>query len=199
MNRLREIRKAQGLTQQELAEMVGTSYVQIGRLEKGERQLTVDWLKRLAGALNVRPWDIVEEALPDDFDIPILGYVGAGATVYPCSDYEQCGGFDRVTVPRTLGHNLAGVVVSGTSMMPVYRDGDILIYRPTSDLRASLMKEAIVWCADGRVYLKFLRPGRRPGHFTLVSYNAEVMDNVEIEKAAPVIWVKKAEAQFCNG
>jgi DNA-binding Xre family transcriptional regulator len=40
---------------------VGTSNQQISHLELGHRQLTVDWLQRLASALGCHPWDIVED------------------------------------------------------------------------------------------------------------------------------------------
>lgn len=40
MPRLREIREARGLSQAKLADLVGASQPQIGRLEKGRRRLT---------------------------------------------------------------------------------------------------------------------------------------------------------------
>ena len=49
----------------ELATRVGTSNQQISHLELGKRQLTTDWLFRLAAALDCHPWEIVEEAPGD--------------------------------------------------------------------------------------------------------------------------------------
>jgi len=57
-NNLRQLRTAQGLSQAKLADRAGTSAQQIDRLEKGERKLTVEWLTRLAGALDVQPHEI---------------------------------------------------------------------------------------------------------------------------------------------
>ena len=45
---LAHFRKSRGLTQEELAEAVGTTQAQIMRLETGKRKLTVEWANRLA-------------------------------------------------------------------------------------------------------------------------------------------------------
>lgn len=58
-NNLEKIRLEKGLSQQKLAELVGTSGPQVNRLEKGERRLTVDWLMRFAEALDVSPSEII--------------------------------------------------------------------------------------------------------------------------------------------
>jgi len=59
-NRIRELRRAKGWTATQLADRVGTSNVQISRLETGDRKLTVDWMERLADVLGCRPADIME-------------------------------------------------------------------------------------------------------------------------------------------
>lgn len=64
-NRLRALREAKGLTLRELADRVGTSNQQLSHLELGKRQLTTDWLMRLAAALDCHPWEIVAQTLPD--------------------------------------------------------------------------------------------------------------------------------------
>lgn len=52
-NRLKEIRTRKGLTQHQLASLVNTTAQQIGRLENGSRRLTIEWINRLAKALNI--------------------------------------------------------------------------------------------------------------------------------------------------
>jgi len=58
-NRIRELRKARGLTLKRLAELVGTSNQQISHLEKGRRRLTLDWMERIAKALECHPSDLL--------------------------------------------------------------------------------------------------------------------------------------------
>jgi len=58
-NRISQLRRAQGLTLQHLAERVGTTNQQISHLEKGRRRLTVDWMERLATALACQPFELL--------------------------------------------------------------------------------------------------------------------------------------------
>ena len=60
-NRIRELRIAAGLTQDELAKKLNppTSGPQIQRLETGQRQLTTDWMVRLASAIGCHPADLM--------------------------------------------------------------------------------------------------------------------------------------------
>ena len=67
-NRIREIRESMGLSKAALGRRVGTSGVQIGRLEigdpeKGGRKLTVEWMRPIAEALGVKPADLLAEAV----------------------------------------------------------------------------------------------------------------------------------------
>lgn len=63
MNRIKELREGQGLSQEQLAKRVGTSQPQIKRLETGDRRLTEDWMRRVAKALGVRPADLISVAV----------------------------------------------------------------------------------------------------------------------------------------
>lgn len=60
-NHLKSLREARGLSLVGLATKVGTTGQQISHLELGKRHLTVEWLKKLAAALDCHPWEIVEE------------------------------------------------------------------------------------------------------------------------------------------
>ena len=57
MNRIRDIRKAKGLTLADLAAACSppTTAQTIGRLETGTRQLSLGWMNRIAAALGVEP------------------------------------------------------------------------------------------------------------------------------------------------
>jgi transcriptional regulator with XRE-family HTH domain len=52
-HKIADLRIRKNLTLQALAERVGTTKSQIDKLEKGERRLTVEWLQRIADALNI--------------------------------------------------------------------------------------------------------------------------------------------------
>ena len=79
LNRLAELRRAKGLSQQTLAERVGTGKSQIVKLERGERRLDVRWIARLSEALEVPPQALLANEAPHRVDI--VGYVGAGTRI----------------------------------------------------------------------------------------------------------------------
>ena len=60
-NRIRELRKIAGLTQTELGKLVGLHQTQIGNLENGGRNLTLEWARRIAKALDVRVADLLDD------------------------------------------------------------------------------------------------------------------------------------------
>lgn len=58
--RIKTLRKAKSLTQQQLADLVDVSRIYIQALESNRRLPSVKLLRRLAGALDVRVADIVQ-------------------------------------------------------------------------------------------------------------------------------------------
>lgn len=66
-NRLKVWREFRELTQQELADAVGTTASVISLIENGERQLSLKWLRRLAPALRTTPGFILDH---DPHDLP---------------------------------------------------------------------------------------------------------------------------------
>ncbi len=61
MNRIRDLRKAKGLTLADLAVACDppTTAQTIGRLETGMRSLSLTWMNRIAAALNVDPANLM--------------------------------------------------------------------------------------------------------------------------------------------
>ncbi len=90
MDELKKLREANGLSQDDLARLAGTSQPQIKRLENGERKLTKEWAIRLAGPLKTTPMRII---FPDAVDDPaqvrgrLISWVSAGAMLQP--DYQE--------------------------------------------------------------------------------------------------------------
>lgn len=57
---LRETRKAQGISQEKLAELAGLHRTYVGSVERGERNIAIDNMERLAQALNVNIQTLLE-------------------------------------------------------------------------------------------------------------------------------------------
>ncbi len=62
-HRLKEIREERGLTQEALGKLIGATKTQISKIEKGNQELKLSWIIKLAKALAVEPWEII--ASPD--------------------------------------------------------------------------------------------------------------------------------------
>lgn len=80
-NRLREWREAAGLSQEELAELLGTSNVTISRYETGVRVLTIDHLHQIAPVLGCQPADLLpngDSVLTDDERRWVRAYADLG-------------------------------------------------------------------------------------------------------------------------
>ncbi|WP_397604990.1 helix-turn-helix domain-containing protein [Sphingorhabdus sp.] len=60
-NRIYELRRAKGWSQLDLAEIVGCSKMHISGMERGKRELSLEWMRRLAQAFNVPPVDILAD------------------------------------------------------------------------------------------------------------------------------------------
>lgn len=59
---LRSARKAQGLSQEALAHDAGLHRTYIGSVERGERNVSIDNIERLAQALGVEPAELMKKA-----------------------------------------------------------------------------------------------------------------------------------------
>ena len=57
---LRKVRKAKGLSQEELAAIAGLHRTYVGSVERGERNITFDSAECLAQALGLRLVDLLE-------------------------------------------------------------------------------------------------------------------------------------------
>jgi transcriptional regulator with XRE-family HTH domain len=57
-NRIRELRRARGLSTTALAEAIGTTQATISRLEKSEMALTLAWMQKIAAALDCTVGDL---------------------------------------------------------------------------------------------------------------------------------------------
>lgn len=58
-DRIRAIRKAKGLTQQQLAELSGLDDAYIGSVERGERNFSIDTLDKIVLGLNISAYELL--------------------------------------------------------------------------------------------------------------------------------------------
>lgn len=61
---LRAAREAKGLTQEVLARLAGLHRTYVGSVERGRRNISIDNIEKLAGALGVEPADLCRRNRP---------------------------------------------------------------------------------------------------------------------------------------
>lgn len=88
--------------------------------------------------------------------IPLLGLAQAGNGGY----FDDAGlpageGWDEVTFPGTDGENVMAIEVSGESMLPLYRDGDVLLVDRSAQCRKG--DRVVVRTREGEVLAKVLQ------------------------------------------
>jgi len=87
-------------------------------------------------------------------------------------------------------HGIA-LTVRGESMWPRFMDGDVVVIDKNQLAITSLIgRTCYVQLGDGRCFLKIVQKGSVPGHWTLISHNAPPIENVLIDRAYPVVWVR---------
>lgn len=191
MNRIRELREALSLSQNDLAKLAGTSQPQIQRLEADERKLSVEWAKRLAPHLKTTAVQILFPDSPStNIRLPIVGSVGAstGGEVMQETDH---GPFGEIAAPLGATGREVAVEVSGHSMGMYAPNGSLILYENRFDPPQDHMlgQVCVVGLPDGRVLVKRLLRGSRPGLFDLESVVGDVLRDETVEWAAEVAMV----------
>ena len=124
--------------------------------------------------------------------VEIVGYVGAGAQVFPIDEHERAN-FGSVEVPPEVdATGSVALIIRGNSMYPI-KDGYKICYTKqhegvTEDCLGELCVCQTI-TEDGQlgaIYVKELRRGTDAGRFTLISWNADPIENVQLSWAARV-------------
>lgn len=176
--RLRWARRRRGVSTDDAARALSIGRSTFTQYENGRRNFS-RYAKRFARFFRVRlvwlttgrgdPFSETSEA------IPIMGYVGAGATVDPINHAADAEFPLEIDLPGSVG--IAALIVKGDSQYPRFRDGEVLLYETEPRKPQDLLNQyAVVTALDGRILIKILRDGGRPGFFRLESHNAPPED-----------------------
>ncbi|MRI57355.1 LexA family transcriptional regulator [Methylobacterium sp. DB1607] len=202
-NRIAEWREARGLSQEDLADAAGISSGYLSRMERGERNVSLKNLAKIAQALRVPERDLVTDTptnsglLPEAtevFRVPLGGrIVGGGAIDVSTAQHEPGLEYEIELSVRVPDATVAYQVV-GESMMPVYRPDTVIICRAhTQDIEPLVGKELAVATVDHGRMLKTVHRGSKPGHYDLESFNASTMRDVRLEWVARIAAIIPAD------
>lgn len=177
--RLRVLRVARGLSQGDLARLVGRHQTVIGPYERDEYAPSREIVERLASALGTSPEYLLFGREPRRSTIDAVGRVGAAGLV----------AIDDAHLPVSLAAaRLVALRVEDETMAPTFRAGQwVLIERTAAAPGACLGRDGILELHDGRQLLRRLLPAATPGRFDLAAYNAPLLSAVAVQAARPVL------------
>lgn len=60
-NRIHELRKAAGLSQEELGARIGCSKMHVSGMERGTREVSLTWMQKIGDAFGIDPAEVLNE------------------------------------------------------------------------------------------------------------------------------------------
>lgn len=190
--RIKRLRKSQGLSQQELAERIGfADRSSVSRIEHGEFDLKANIIGNIAKVLDVSPSYLMDgeekehpqpNATPSPYlNAPLFASVSAG---FGTSRDEAIGTYPCVVSSEDEAYNTLCVIVEGDSMSPKIENGDIIQVRRQSSVDSGDI--AVVQLDRQDFYVK------------KVEYGADYIRLVSLNANYPPIILKGAEVLRCD-
>ncbi|MGD9915196.1 MAG: helix-turn-helix transcriptional regulator, partial [Rhizobiaceae bacterium] len=125
--------------------------------------------------------------------VPLLGFAQAGAGgFFDDAGFPEGQGWDLVELPVQPSDGSYALKVHGDSMLPLYRNGDVLIVNPAASVRKG--DRVVVKTNGGEVMAKLLER-QTAAAIELVSLNpahpARTLPLTEVEWVARIVWASQ--------
>ena len=125
--------------------------------------------------------------------LPLLGFAQAGSDGYfNDAGFPAGEGWDHIPFPEVADEHAYALKVNGQSMLPAYRDGDVILVSPTAAIRRG--DRVVVKTRSGEVMVKELKR-RISSAIELRSLNAEHQDRTlfseDVVWMARILWVSQ--------
>lgn len=179
LSRIREVRRAKGFTLADVAARCRpeTTAQTIGRLETGIRTLSLDWLNRIADALDVDSSELVQ--LPDQQKLDVVAILDANGVNAPTRE-------ETLLVPA-IGGDMVGMRIAAT--MGEYRRGDeIWLEKTGPEKYAEALNLDILVPRPGGRFLFGRLLGREDGKLHILPLEAGARQQI----VADPVWIGKA-------
>ena len=212
-DRVKLIRKTLGLTQEQLAQRLGVGKTALSMIETGKARLSTrnrniliqelnvnpDWLDGRKGDMfNAEP-NLSSYRLRTDGSVPLqsvpLYSIEGTAGLVPL--FEQSASFTPINyihipnLPKCDG----AIYVTGDSMYPLLKSGDIVLYKQIQDLNDVFWGDMYLLSIDidGEEYVtvKYIQRSDKEGYIRLVSQNPHHADkDIELSRVRAIALVK---------
>ena len=125
--------------------------------------------------------------------VPLLGLAQAGSDGhFDDSGFPSGKGWDEVALPQASDEHAYALEISGDSMKPAYRDGDIIVVSPGTPIRRG--DRVVVKTTGGEVMVKELKR-RTTKTLELQSLNPahadRALDAGDVEWIARIVWASQ--------
>jgi phage repressor protein C with HTH and peptisase S24 domain len=125
--------------------------------------------------------------------VPLLGLAQAGAGgFFDDGGFPAGQGWDEIPFPGLANDSAYALEVSGDSMLPLYRDGDVIIVSPSARIRRG--DRVVVRTTDGEVMAKVLKR-KTQTEIELASFNPAHTDRTvalsDVDWMARILWASQ--------
>ncbi|MDG1287276.1 MAG: helix-turn-helix transcriptional regulator [Rickettsiales bacterium] len=203
-NHIKARRKYLKLTQQKIADAANTTKATVMKLEKGDMQLTENWMKRLSVPLQCKPEDLIASEWPAE--VPIIGEVGDKSIVKFFCDLPEMGAaepdptyWDKMQKaprpPEGEYREAMALRVTDDALEPLLSTGSLVYYseRLTQDFNAYIGLLVVCELSNGDVHVARLQPGYSFGNYNLLKPSGALMSDATLNWCAKIIFFKPAE------
>lgn len=184
-NRIAELRKKAGLTQQDLAEKVGVHWITISKLERGQTKLSIEWMERIAPFLGVGTFDLVPKPKPIA-TVQLFGRIVPGAEIEPFPDDAA-----RTFTIRSdfiVDSETMWFVVEDDALYPWFHTGDHIGAGYTAaGPDEHIGRLCLIWDENNDAFLGILAPGTKKERYDLHRPSLPPIRNKKIEMVSPIV------------
>jgi phage repressor protein C with HTH and peptisase S24 domain len=125
--------------------------------------------------------------------VPLIGFAEAGAGGYFSDGGFPVGkGWDEIAFPAVTDEHAYALEISGESMVPAYRDGDVIIVSPAAPVRRG--DRVVVKTTNGEVMVKELKR-QTAKQVELKSLNADHPERTlsldDVDWIARIVWASQ--------
>lgn len=125
--------------------------------------------------------------------VPLIGLAQAGSDAFfDDAGYPTGGGWDEIELPSINDPHAYALEISGDSMEPVYRDGDVVVVSPAAPIRRG--DRVVVKTRDGEVMAKELvRKSARKIELASLNpaYPGRSLDIDNVAWIARIVWASQ--------
>lgn len=133
-----DAKKAQGITQEEIAKATGMTQVMISALKTGKKKISWRKAKPLCDYLGLKIGvvygdnELIDEGNTVDFSkkVPLISYVQAWIWMEVCDTFNPGDADEWIPVSKRVSDHAFALRIIGDSMEPIFNGGDIIVVDP---------------------------------------------------------------------